>query len=66
MSGVSAPTQVAAGAHRLGDHGVNFYLIEDPDGLVLIDAGLPAHLGQLRTLLADLGRSRRPTSTPYS
>ncbi|MFE9602848.1 MBL fold metallo-hydrolase [Streptomyces hokutonensis] len=52
-----APTQVAAGVHRLGDHGVNFYLIEDPDGLVLVDAGLPAHLGQLRTLLADLGRS---------
>jgi glyoxylase-like metal-dependent hydrolase (beta-lactamase superfamily II) len=52
-----APTQVAPGVHRLGDHGVNFYLIEDPDGLVLIDAGLPAHLGQLGELLAGLGRS---------
>lgn len=52
-----APTQIAPGVHRLGDHGVNFYLIEDPDGLVLVDAGVPAHLTQLRTLLAGLGRS---------
>ncbi|MFD9508184.1 MBL fold metallo-hydrolase [Streptomyces mirabilis] len=52
-----APTQVAPGVHRLGDHGVNFYLIEDPDGLVLVDAGTPAHLTQLRTLLAGLGHS---------
>ncbi|MEV4445711.1 MULTISPECIES: MBL fold metallo-hydrolase [Streptomyces] len=52
-----APTQVAPGVHRLGDHGVNFYLIEDPDGLVLVDAGVPAHLQQLHTLLADLGHS---------
>jgi glyoxylase-like metal-dependent hydrolase (beta-lactamase superfamily II) len=52
-----APTQVAPGVHRLGDHAVNFYLIEDPDGFVLVDAGAPAHLKQLRTLLAGLGRS---------
>lgn len=52
-----APTPVAPGVHRLGDHGVNFYLIEDPDGLVLVDAGTPAHLAQLRTLLAGLGHS---------
>jgi glyoxylase-like metal-dependent hydrolase (beta-lactamase superfamily II) len=52
-----APTQVAPGVHRLGDHSVNFYLIEDPDGLIMIDAGLPAHREQLRGLLAGLGRS---------
>jgi glyoxylase-like metal-dependent hydrolase (beta-lactamase superfamily II) len=52
-----APTQVAPGVHRLGDHSVNFYLIEDPDGLILIDAGLPAHREELRGLLAGLGRS---------
>lgn len=52
-----APAQVAPGVHRLGDHGVNFYLIEDDDGLVLIDAGLPGHREQLSGLLADLGRS---------
>ncbi|MFE2068501.1 MBL fold metallo-hydrolase [Streptomyces sp. NPDC059467] len=52
-----APTQVAPGVHRLGDDAVNFYLIEDPEGLVLIDAGLPAHLEQLGGLLDDLGHS---------
>ncbi|MGW3312177.1 MBL fold metallo-hydrolase [Streptomyces sp. NPDC001073] len=52
-----ASTQVAPGVRRLGDHVVNFYLIEDPDGLVLVDAGTPAHLDQLRGLLATLGRS---------
>ncbi|WP_326721765.1 MBL fold metallo-hydrolase [Streptomyces sp. NBC_00243] len=52
-----APTLVAPGVYRLGDHAVNFYLIDDPDGPVLVDAGLPAHLEQLRTLLAGLGHS---------
>ena len=52
-----ASRPVASGVHRLGDHVVNFYLIEDPDGLVLVDAGTPAHLAQLRALLAGLGRS---------
>ncbi|MFF5289341.1 MBL fold metallo-hydrolase [Paractinoplanes globisporus] len=47
----------APGVHRLGDHGVNFYLIEDSDGLILIDAGVPADLGELRALLSGLGRS---------
>ena len=54
MSSPSSP-QVAPGVHRLGEHGVNFYLIEDPDGLTLIDAGVPANLAQLRGLLAGLG-----------
>jgi glyoxylase-like metal-dependent hydrolase (beta-lactamase superfamily II) len=41
--------------HRLGDHVVNFYLLEHPDGLVLIDAGLPGHHRQLADRLAHLG-----------
>ncbi|MDX6743944.1 MBL fold metallo-hydrolase [Actinocorallia sp. A-T 12471] len=49
--------RVAPGVDRLGDDVVNFYLVEEPDGLVLIDAGLPAHLGQLREHLADSDRS---------
>ncbi|QKW20113.1 MBL fold metallo-hydrolase [Kitasatospora sp. NA04385] len=49
--------RVAPGVDRLGDDVVNFYLVEEPDGLVLIDAGLPAHLGQLRAHLADSGHS---------
>lgn len=52
-----APTRVAPGVHRLGDHSVNFYLVEDPDGLIMIDAGLPAHREQLSLLLNGLGRS---------
>ena len=52
-----APALVAPGVHRLGDRAVNFYLIEEPDGLVLVDSGVPAHLEQLRGLLAGLGRS---------
>ena len=47
--------QVAPGVHRLGDEAVNFYLIEHEDGLVLVDAGLPAHFGPLKDHLALLG-----------
>ena len=52
-----APAQMAPGVHRLGGLGVNFYLIEGPDGLILIDSGLPAHREQLLARLAGLGRS---------
>lgn len=47
--------QVAPGVHRLGDEAVNFYLIEHEDGLVLVDAGVPGHFGQLQEQLARLG-----------
>ncbi|MFK0173656.1 MBL fold metallo-hydrolase [Streptomyces sp. NPDC090306] len=53
----SSDRRVAPGVDRLGDDIVNFYLVEEPDGLVLVDAGLPAHLKQLRTHLAGSGRS---------
>ncbi|MGZ2359158.1 MBL fold metallo-hydrolase [Streptomyces sp. 372A] len=49
--------RVAPGVDRLGDDVVNFYLVEEPDGLVLVDAGLPGHLDQLRAHLAGSGRS---------
>ncbi|MFJ4869863.1 MBL fold metallo-hydrolase [Streptomyces sp. NPDC088757] len=49
--------RVAPGVDRLGDDVVNFYLVEEADGLVLVDAGLPAHLKQLREHLAGSGRS---------
>src|ERR1700684_4080632 len=49
--------QVAPGVHRLGDKVVNFYLVDQPGGLVLIDAGLPGHLSQLRRHLAEAGHS---------
>lgn len=43
--------------HRLGDDVVNFYVVEHARGLVLVDAGLPGHLHQLRAHLASSGRS---------
>lgn len=49
--------QVAPGVYRLGDRAVNFYLVEDQDGLTLVDAGLPAHYAQLTELLLRLGRA---------
>jgi glyoxylase-like metal-dependent hydrolase (beta-lactamase superfamily II) len=51
------PAQVAPGVHRLGDQAVNFYLVEDQDGLTLVDAGLPAHYAQLTEVLRRLGRT---------
>jgi glyoxylase-like metal-dependent hydrolase (beta-lactamase superfamily II) len=45
------------GATRLGDSEVNFYLLEYPDGLVLVDGGLPGHLRQLHSHLESAGRS---------
>lgn len=50
---------VAPSVERLGDDMVNFYLVDHPDGPLLVDAGLPGHLGQLRDRLARSGRSLR-------
>ncbi|MFF1398980.1 MBL fold metallo-hydrolase [Streptomyces sp. NPDC058287] len=50
---------VAPSVQRLGDEMVNFYLVDHPDGLVLVDAGLPGHLVQLQEHLARSGRSLR-------
>ncbi|GJF33930.1 MBL fold metallo-hydrolase [Kitasatospora sp. NE20-6] len=59
----SAPArEVAPGVHRLGDDVVGFFLVECADGLVLVDAGLPGHLRQLETHLADTGRGTRDIS----
>src|SRR5258708_40346069 len=56
VSQQAAPSP-APGVTRLGDPEVNFYLLEDPDGLVLVDGGLPGHLPQLRSRLAGAGRT---------
>ncbi|HEV2638551.1 MAG TPA: MBL fold metallo-hydrolase [Actinocrinis sp.] len=52
---MDASPQYPPGVHRLGDGMVNFYLVEEPDGLVLIDAGLPKHWDALAARLAELG-----------
>jgi glyoxylase-like metal-dependent hydrolase (beta-lactamase superfamily II) len=50
-------TEVAPGIHRLGNEIVNFYLVEDGEGLAIFDAGLPLFRAQLEALL----RARRRT-----
>jgi glyoxylase-like metal-dependent hydrolase (beta-lactamase superfamily II) len=50
-------TEVAPRIHRLGTTLVNWYVVEDEDGLAMVDAGLPSHRPQLDGLLARLGRS---------
>ena len=53
----SAAPSPAPGLTRLGDAEVNFYLLADPGGLVLVDGGLPGHLPQLRSYLEGAGHS---------
>src|SRR5580693_2093414 len=53
----AAAPSPAPGVNRLGDAEVNFYLLEDAGGLVLVDGGLPGHLPQLRSHLEDAGHS---------
>jgi glyoxylase-like metal-dependent hydrolase (beta-lactamase superfamily II) len=57
VSQQAAAPSPAPGVTRLGDPEVNFYLLEGPDGLVLVDGGLPGHLQQLRSRLEGAGRS---------
>lgn len=57
VSQQAAAPSPAPGVTRLGDPEVNFYLLEAPDGLVLVDGGLPGHLPQLRSLLEGAGHS---------
>lgn len=51
----TAGRTVAPGVVRLGDRSVNHYLVRHPDGLLLVDAGLPGHADQLRRELAATG-----------
>jgi glyoxylase-like metal-dependent hydrolase (beta-lactamase superfamily II) len=52
---VEQPPLIPPAVYRLGDDTVNFYLVEEPAGLVLIDSGLPTHWGLLRDHLAGSG-----------
>ena len=49
--------KLAPGLHRIGNDIVAFHLIETPEGVTLIDAGLPGHWGELRAELAAMGRT---------
>jgi glyoxylase-like metal-dependent hydrolase (beta-lactamase superfamily II) len=47
---------VADGIHLISHAHVNCYLVEDDDGLTLVDAGLPSMWSMLLELLEDRGR----------
>ena len=58
--------QIASGLHRVGQPIVNSYLIAGPDGVTIIDAGLPGYWKELRAELAAIGKSLddvRPDTT---
>lgn len=48
---------VADGIHRLAHADVNVYLIEDEDGVTLVDTALPATFRRISAALHDLGRT---------
>jgi len=48
--------KLAPHLHRLGNDIVASYLVDLPEGITLIDAGLPGHWHDLRRELAELGR----------
>src|SRR5690554_547225 len=54
--GVMVRTEVAPGVHRVGHADVNCWLIEDDDGLTLVDAGLPAVWRRLGEAIEEIGR----------
>lgn len=49
--------QLAPSLHRIGSDMVNVYLIEDTNGVTLIDAGIPGLWGELIAELRTMGRS---------
>lgn len=51
-----AAREVAPGVHLVSRANVNCYLVEDDDGVTLVDAGLPAMWGQLGQALRSIGR----------
>lgn len=54
-------TRVMDGVHEIGGF-VNTYLLETPQGLVLIDTGLPKTTGKILTAASQLGYSPRQLS----
>ena len=49
--------QLAPNLHRIGNDIVAAYVISTPDGITVIDAGLPGHWRDLTTELGAMGRS---------
>ena len=49
--------QLAPHLHRIGNDIVAAYLVDAPEGITVIDAGLPGHFRDLQTELKAMGRS---------
>lgn len=50
--------EIAPGIRRLGSSAkVGVYLIEEPGGITIVDAGLPAYFGDLQSELTAMGRT---------
>src|SRR5919199_207155 len=49
---------VAQGIHRIEDAYTNWYLVEDDDGVTIVDAGVPTSWGSFEDALGRIGRSR--------
>ena len=54
----ASEAEIPAGVRRLGSRWVNWFLIDDPEGPIAIDSGLPRHPEQASRALRDLGRER--------
>jgi glyoxylase-like metal-dependent hydrolase (beta-lactamase superfamily II) len=54
---LTEPTQLADGLVRLGTAKVNWYLVADDDGVVVVDAGVSGYRAQLEPGLELLGKS---------
>lgn len=50
-------TEVADGVLRMGTPLINWYLVAEDDGVILVDAGAPGYRSQLEPGLAQLGRT---------
>jgi glyoxylase-like metal-dependent hydrolase (beta-lactamase superfamily II) len=49
--------RLAPGLHRVGSDYVNSYLVEDANGVTIVDAGLPGQWRELEAELTGMGRS---------
>src|SRR5215207_9433012 len=56
-SEVGGRVRLQPGLHRIGSDFVNSYLVEDADGVTVVDAGLPGHWSELEIELTRMGRS---------
>ena len=48
---------IADGVHRIGEHFLNWYLVEEGGRLTVVDAGLPASWRSLLGALEGIGRA---------